>query len=491
MMNEHGKSDNSVLPKKSPNNGPKASAEAMEGSGLAKGNLLGQNTHRTQYRVSVQSALERVRQAAKGDRRQRLTALMHHVYAPEMLEFCYDSVKRGAAAGIDGETWQQYGEKLAENLQDLSERLKRGAYRAKPVKRVQIPKPDGRLRPIGLPALEDKIVQRAVAEVLNAVYEQEFLGFSYGFRPGRNPHQALDALYVAIKGRKVSWVLDADIREFFDTLSHEWLVKFIEHRIGDRRIIRLIQKWLKAGVLEDGKRVVKEVGTVQGGSISPVLANIYLHYVFDLWAHRWRRKQARGEVYMVRFADDVVACFQHRHEAEGFLEDLTQRLSKFALQLHPEKTRLIEFGRFAAENWRNRGEGKPGTFNFLGFTHICGKTRSGRFTVLRKTIRKKLTAKLKEVRAELRRRMHEPVPTQGAYLRSVVSGHTRYFGVPTNGGCITVFHREVGRMWTKVLRRRSQKHNLRWERMKRLIAKWLPPARVCHSYPEVRFGVIP
>ena len=288
-------------------------------------------------------------------------------------------------------------------MRDLSDRLKWGAYRAKPVKRVQIPKPDGRLRPIGLPALEDKIVQRAVAEVLNAVYEQEFLGFSYGFRPGRNPHRALDALYVAIKVKKVSWVIDADIREFFDTLSHEWLVKFIEHRIGDRRIIRLIQKWLKAGVLEDGKRVVKEVGTVQGGSISPVLANIYLHYVFDLWAHRWRRKQARGEVYMVRFADDVVAGFQYRHEAEEFLADLKQRFSKFALQLHPEKTRLIEFGRFAAENRRNRGEGKPETFNFLGFTHICGKTRSGKFMVLRKTIRKKLAAKLKEVRAELRR----------------------------------------------------------------------------------------
>ena len=490
MMNEHGKSDNSVLPKKSPNNGSKEPAEAMEGRELAKGNLLGQNTHRTQYRVSVQSALERVRQAAKGDRRQRLTALMHHVYAPEMLEFCYYSVKRGAAAGIDGETWQHYGESLAENLQDLSDRLKRGAYRAKPVKRVQIPKPDGRLRPIGLPALEDKIVQRAVAEVLNVVYEQEFLGFSYGFRPGRNPHQALDALYVAIKGRKVSWVLDADIREFFDTLSHEWLVKFIEHRIGDRRIIRLIQKWLKAGVLEDGKRVVKEVGTVQGGSISPVLANIYLHYVFDLWAHRWRRKQAHGEVYLVRFADDVVACFQYRHEAEGFLEDLKQRFSKFALQLQPEKTRLIEFGRFAARNRRDRGEGKPETFSFLGFTHICGKTRNGKFTVLRKTIRKKLTAKLKEVRAELRHRMHDPVPTQGAYLRSVVSGHIHYFGVPMNGPCIGAFHKEVCWMWMKVLRRRSQKHNLRWERMRRLIAKWLPPARVCHPYPEVRFGVI-
>lgn len=490
MMNEHGKSDNSVVPRKSPNKGSEEPAEAVEGRGLAKGSLLGQNTHRTQGRVSVPSALEQVRQAVKTDGKQRLTALLHHVYAPEMLEFCYYSVKRGAAAGIDGVTWQHYGERLAENLQDLSERLKRGGYRAKPVKRVQIPKSDGRLRPIGLPALEDKIVQRAVAEVLNAVYEQEFLGFSYGFRPGRNPHRALDALYVAIKVKKVSWVLDADIREFFDTLDHEWLVKFIEHRIGDRRIIRLIHKWLKAGVLEDGKRVVKQVGTVQGGSISPVLANIYLYYVFDQWAHRWRQRHARGEVYLVRFADDVVACFQYRHEADQFLEDLTQRFGKFALQFNPEKTRLIEFGRFAAENRRNRGEGKPETFNFLGFTHICGKTRSGKFTVLRKTIRKKLTGKLKEVRAELRQRMHEPVPAQGAYLRSVVSGHIRYFGVPMNGPCIGIFHKEVCRMWLKVLRRRSHKHNLRWDRMRRLIAKWLPPARICHPYPEVRFGVI-
>jgi group II intron reverse transcriptase/maturase len=407
-----------------------------------------------------------------------------------MLEHCYRSLRREAAAGIDGQTWRQYGEELAGNLQDLSERLKRGAYRAKPVKRVQIPKPDGRLRPIGLPSLEDKIVQRAVAQVLNAIYEQEFLGFSYGFRPGRNPHQALDALYVAIKVKKVSWVLDADIGEFFDTLSHQWLVKFIEHRIGDRRIIRLIKKWLKAGVLEDGRRVVKEQGTVQGGSISPVLANIYLHYVFDLWAHRWRRKHARGEVYLVRFADDIVACFQHRHEAERFLVDLRQRFCKFALQLNPQKTRLIEFGRFAAKNRRDRGEGKPETFNFLGFTHICGKTRAGKFTVLRKTMRKKLTAKLKEVRAKLRRRMHEPVPAQGAYLRSVVSGHIRYFGVPMNGHCIGVFHMEVCRMWMRMLRRRSQKHTLRWDRMRRLIAKWLPPARICHPYPLERFGVI-
>jgi group II intron reverse transcriptase/maturase len=489
MMNEHGKSDNSIVPRKLPNEADKA-AEAMEERGLAKGNLLGQNAHRTQSRASVHSALERVRQAARGDRQQRLTALWHHVYAPEMLEHCYYSLRRTAAAGADGKTWRQYGQDLAENLQDLSRRLKRGAFRAKPVKRLQIPKPDGRQRSIGIPALEDKIVQRAVAEVLNSIYEQEFLGFSYGFRPGRNPHRALDALYVAIRVKKVSWVLDADIREFFDTLSHEWLVKFIEHRIGDRRIIRMIQKWLRAGVLEEGKRVVKEQGTVQGGSISPVLANIYLHYVFDLWVHRWRGRHPRGEVYVVRFADDIVMCFQYRRDAERLLQELQQRFTKFGLQLHPGKTRLIEFGRFAAENRSRRGEGKPETFNFLGFTHICGKTRSGRFTVLRKTMRKKLTTKLKEVRAELKQRMHEPIPTQGAYLRSVVSGHTRYYGVPMNGPGIGVFHKEVCRIWSMVLRRRSHKHRITWQRMRRLIAKWLPPARVCHPYPLHRFGVM-
>ncbi|MBW6512877.1 MAG: group II intron reverse transcriptase/maturase [Desulfuromonadaceae bacterium] len=346
-------------------------------------------------RTGAPSALERVRQAAGKDKKQRFTALFHHVYDIEQLRRAYYAVKRNAAPGIDGETWRHYGENLEENLQNLTERLKRGAYRAKPVLRSYIPKAEGRQRPIGLPVLEDKIVQRAVVEVLNAIYECDFLGFSYGFRPKRHQHPALDALYMGIYTQKVSWVLDADIRAFFDTLNHEWLVKFVEHRIADRRIVRLIQKWLSAGVLEEGKRIPNEEGTVQGGSISPLLANIYLHYVFDLWIRQWRRTQARGDVVVVRYADDFVVGFQYRDEAERFLTELRERFAKFGLDLHPDKTRLIEFGRFAAQNRKKRGERRPETFDFLGLTHICGETRKGKFTVLRQTMRKKWQAKLK------------------------------------------------------------------------------------------------
>jgi group II intron reverse transcriptase/maturase len=462
----------------------------MEGRGLAKGNLIQRNAHRTQGRGGVYSELERVREAVKRDRKERLTALMHHVYDVEQLRQAYYGVKHDAAPGIDGESWKHYREDLEGNLQDLSKRLKRGAYRARPAKRVYIPKADGRKRPIGISALEDKIVQRAGVEVLNCIWEQEFLGFSYGFRPRRSPHDALDALYVGIRTRKVSWVLDADIRSFFDSLRHEWLVKFIEHRVADRRMVRLIQKWLKAGVLEEQKRFHSDIGTVQGGSISPLLSNIYLHYVFDLWVQKWRTTQAKGEVIVVRFADDFVLGFQYHHEAERFAADLRDRMAHFGLELHADKTRLIEFGRFATENRKRRGGGKPETFNFLGFTHICWKTRQGKFTVLRKTIRQRLQAKLKEVTTELRRRMHEPIPEVGAYLRSVVAGHIRYFGVPMNGASIGMFYLEVCRRWLKVLRRRSQKHNLTWDRMKRLIAQWIPRARICHPYPLTRFYAI-
>jgi RNA-directed DNA polymerase len=489
MMNGYGKSDSLIVPKKSPNKAWQQAAEGTEGRWLAKGNPLECNAPRTQCRTSTPSALERVRQAARKDKKQRFTALFHHVYAIDQLRRAYHDVKRNAAPGVDGETWRHYGERLEENLHNLSERLKRGAYRARPVRRVYIPKADGRQRPIGLPTLEDKIVQRAVVEVLNAIYECDFLGFSYGFRPERHQHQALDALYMGIYTRKVSWVLDADIRAFFDTLGHEWLVKFVEHRIADRRIVRLIQKWLRAGVLEDGKRICSEVGTVQGGSVSPLLANIYLHYVFDLWIHQWRKEQARGDVIVVRFADDFVVGFQHRDEAERFLVELRARFGKFVLELHPEKTRLIEFGRFAAQNRKKRGEGKPESFNFLGFTHICGKTRKGKFTVIRQTMRKKWQAKLKELYIELRSRMHDPVPEQGAYLRSVVAGHIRYYGVPMNSIAIGAFREKVCRLWHKVLKRRSDKHRLPWERMKRLIAKYIPAARICHPYPSERLCV--
>jgi len=357
--------------------------EATEGRGLAKGNSPERNAFRTQGREDAPSALERVRQAATRDKKQRFTALFHHIYDVDRLRAAFYATKKDAAAGVDGETWEHYVENLEAKLQDLSHRLKRGAYRAKPVRRVFIPKvgKPGELRPLGVPALEDKIVQRATVEVMKAIYEQDFLGFSYGFRPGRSPHQALDALAVGMGTRKVSWVLDADIRKFYDTLDQGWLVKFIEHRIADRRVLRLIQKWLKAGVREEGRRVQSEIGTVQGGSISPLLSNIYLHYVLDLWVQRGRKKQAHGEVILVRFADDFVAGVQHRHEAERFLAELRERFARFGLPLHADKTRIVEFGRYAEHNRRNRGDGKPETFNFLGFTHSCGKTRKGQFTV--------------------------------------------------------------------------------------------------------------
>jgi group II intron reverse transcriptase/maturase len=485
-----GKSDGSVVPGKPPNKAGKLAAEVVEGRGPAKGNPPERNVLRTQSRAGAPSALERVRRAAERDRRQRFTALQHHVYDVERLRTAYLVLKRNAVAGVDGETWQHYGQALEANLRDLSGRLKRGAYRAKPVRRVYIPKTDGRQRPLGVPALEDKIVQRSVVEVLNAIYETDFLGFSYGFRPGRNPHRALDALTTGIMTRKVSWVLDADVRAFFDTLEHGWLVRFIEHRVADRRVVRLIQKWLSAGVLEDGKRIRSEVGTVQGGSISPLLANVYLHYVFDLWVQRWRNKQARGDVVVVRWADDFVVGFQHRDEAARFLAELRERFAKFGLELHPDKTRLIEFGRFADENRRRRGGGKPETFDFLGFTHSCAKTRAGRFTVLRRTMRKRLRAKLQEVKTELRCRMHDPVPEQGAYLRSVVSGHYRYYGVPLNRPALKAFGYAVGWIWFRMLRRRSQRHRLTWSRMRRLLRRWLPPPRICHPYPLVRLGVV-
>jgi RNA-directed DNA polymerase len=491
MTNGPGKSDRPTIPEKSPNNAGQPAAEGMEGRGLAKGNLPQQNASRTPSREDALSALERVRQAAAKDKKLRFTALLHHIYNLETLRTAYLSLKKDAAPGVDGETWRHYGETLEDNLQDLSHRLKRGAYRAKPVRRVYIPKADGRLRPLGVTALEDKIVQRAAVEVMNAIYETDFLGFSYGFRPKRSQHNALDALYTGLLTKKVNWVLDLDIRGFFDAISHEWLVKFIEHRIADRRVVRLIQKWLNAGVLEDGKRIQMEEGTPQGGSASPLLANIYLHYVFDLWAQAWRRKQAHGDVIVVRYADDIVIGFQSEADAKRFRAELAERFGKFSLELHPDKTRLLEFGSFAVRNRKRRGVGKPETFDFLGFTHICGKKRSnGYFTVIRQTIRKRQQAKLNAVKAELRLRMHAPIQDTGKWLRSVVSGHIRYYGVPMNGHALSTFRFKVGWLWHRALSRRSQNGRVPWDRMRRLIDHWLPPVRVHHSFPLRRMGVI-
>jgi len=498
MMNGQGKSDSPIVPENFPNKGgterilyPVPPAEGREGRGLAKGNSPGQTRLRTQGRNSVQQALGRVRRAAQKDRGLRFTALLHHVYHPDSLREAYFSLKREAAPGVDGQTWRQYGENLEGNLRELSQKLKRGAYRAKPTRRAYLPKPDGRQRPLGVTALEDKIVQRAMAEVLNAIYEVDFLGFSYGFRPGRSPHQALDALYTGLLTRKVNWVLDADIRGFFDALDRGWLIKFLEHRIADQRVLRLIRKWLNAGVLEDGQRIYSETGTVQGGSISPLLANIYLHYVFDLWVQQWRNRQAKGDVIVVRYADDFIVGFESKTKAEAFLAALRERLARFGLELHPDKTRIIEFGPFADRNRQGRGQGKPQTFNFLGFTHICSRKRSnGKFTVLRQTQRSRLQTKLAEVKAELRERMHDPVPQVGSWLGSVLRGHLQYYGVPMNGSALRLFRFQVARLWHRTLSRRSQKGRILWERMKRLIERYLPPVCVCHPYPLRRMGVL-
>jgi group II intron reverse transcriptase/maturase len=491
MMNDRRKSDRPVVVTKPSNKATEVAAERVERRGLAKGKTPRQNTDRTLDRIIVQSALGRIRQAAVKDKRQKFTGLMHHIYNLSMLREAYYGLKRDAAPGVDGETWREYGEDLESNLEDLSARLRRGAYRAKPVRRAYIAKADGRMRPLGVTTLEDKIVQRATVEVMNAIYETDFLGFSYGFRPGKGQHNALDALYVGILTKKVNWVLDGDISSFFDGIDHEWLMKFIEHRIADQRVVRLIRKWLNAGVLEEGRWKSSEEGTPQGGSASPLMANIFLHYVFDLWVHQWRKTKARGDVIVVRFADDFVVGFQHRSDAERLHKDLEERFAKFKLRLHPDKTRLIEFGYFAASNRRRRGQGKPETFNFLGFTHICGKKRSnGMFTVYRRTIGKRYRAKLKEIKTGLRRRMHQPIPQVGKWLKTVVEGHNRYYGVPSNEKALSSFRFQVTRQWFRTLRRRSQKTRVTWERMYRLIDRWLPPPRIYHPYPLRRLGVI-
>jgi RNA-directed DNA polymerase len=458
----------------------------VEGRGPAKGNAAGETRPGHRVGVSAPSELDRVRRAARQDKDARFTALLHHVTV-DRLRAAYRAIRPHAAPGADGVRWRDYGRDLEANLCDLHARVQRGAYRARPSRRVFIPKADGRLRPLGVAALEDKIVQRAVVEVLNAIYEHDFLGFSYGFRPGRAPHDALDALAVGITRKKVNWVLDADIRDFFTGLDHSWLVKFLEHRIADKRILRLIQKWLRAGVIEDGTWLKTEEGTAQGASVSPLLANVYLHYVFDLWADQWRRRHAHGDVILVRFADDYVAGFEHRDDAEQFLGELRERLATFGLELAPEKTRLIEFGRFAAERRKARSLRKPETFEFLGFTHICGKDRSGRFKLRRITSKKRMRAKLREVKTELKRRRHLPIPDQGRWLASVVRGHMAYYAVPDNSEAINGFRERVVRHWHRALRRRSQRTRLTWERMSRLAARWLPPVRIMHPWPPTRF----
>src|ERR1700674_5217439 len=488
-MHESKKSDLAVVAVKPTNKaGGITAAEPVEPRAGTEGNVGQQSTHRTQIRARVSQALERVRQAAKARKKERFTALLHHIDL-DLLRLSFYALARNAAPGVDGVTWQDYEANLGSNLLDLHSRVHRGAYRAQPSRRKYIPKPDGRQRPLGIAAVEDKILQRAVVAVLNAIYEEDFLGFSYGFRPKRSQHDALDALVVGITSTKVNWILEVDVRSFFDEVSQSWLTRFVEHRIADPRILHLIQKWLKAGILEDGVVTVSEKGTGQGSVISPLLANAYLHYSFDLWAERWRRREATGDMIIVRYADDIVVGFEQETDARRFWDAMRDRLQEFSLSLHPKKTRLIEFGRHAANNRKQRGLGKPETFNFLGMSFICGKSRGGKFLLKRRTRRDRMQAKIKEVAGELRRRMHQSIPEQGKWLKQVITGFFNYHAVPTNWDALGAFRAEITERWRRTLSRRSQKGGLTWARMAKLADDWLPKPRILHPWPNQRFAV--
>jgi len=498
MMYGHEKSDPAIVAMKSANEveqlaaeqsaATPTAAEPVEPRAGTKGNACQQTMPWAQSQTSMPHALERIRTIARERKKEKFISLFHHI-SVDLLDDAFYELKVDAAPGVDRLTWKDYEADLERNLEDLHNRVRSGAYRARPSRRVYIPKPDGRQRPLAVAALEDKIVQRAVAAVLNAIYEEDFLGISYGFRPGRGAHDALDALCVGIHSKKVSFILDADIRSFFDEINQQWMIRFLEHRIGDRRIIRLIRKWLKAGVVENGVVTVSDRGTGQGSVISPLLANIYLHYTLDLWAVRWRQRNATGDMIFVRYADDFIVGFQHESDARRFLDEMRERLKKFALSLHPEKTRLIEFGRFAAERRMRRGLGKPETFNFLGFTFICGNTRAGKFQIRRKTRADRMRAKLKMIKTELWRRMHQPIPKQGKWLWYVVNGYFNYHAVPTNARALHVFRHHVTDLWRRTLRRRSQKDRMTWDRMTQLVDAWLPKPTIFHPWPSDRFAV--
>lgn len=442
------------------------------------------NIRLTQSGERVSQGLHGVRERARKNKQERFTALLHHV-TPELLRKSFHAIKRKAAPGVDGVTWHEYATGLEDRLKDLHSRVHRGAYQAQPSKRRWIPKPNGQQRPLGIAALEDKIVQQAVVTVLNAIYEEDFRGFSYGFRPGRSQHRALDALYVAMKRKKVNWILDLDLKSFFDHISHEKLVQLIEKRIADPRILRLIQKWLKAGVMEDGVWSETEAGTPQGAVVSPLLSNVYLHYVLDQWTDQWRQA-ARGDVTIVRYADDAILGFEHQHEAEGYLRELKEHLREYGLELNEDKTRLIRFGRFARQNRAERGEGKPESFTFLGLQHICGSNRLGRFEVRRITDGNRRRRKLQELKLELRRRMHEPIAKVGEWLQSVLRGYYQYHAVPGNLATLSRFRHRVARLWYRTLCQRSQRRPT-WKKLGPIFDHWLPIPHNVHAYPDARF----
>lgn len=462
-------------------------AESAEGRPLTKRNSGECVGVRTQSRVATTSGLAAVREAARADSALVFTNLLTHL-TPALLWRSFHALDRNAAPGPDGVRWEDYRVGLEHRLHDLCRRLHQGSYRPSPTRRVTIPKEDGSERTLGILCVEDKVAQQAIGEILSQIYEVDFRGFSYGFRPGRSQHDALDALAVGLTRRKVNWVLDLDIQKFFDKVEHDWVLRFLRHRVGDSRVTRLVRQWLQIGHFDDnGRRIPSEQGTPQGAVISPLLANLYLHYVYDLWVDQWRRRHACGDMIVVRYADDSVLGFQHGYEAEAFRDDLEARVTGFGLALHPEKTRLIRFGRFAAKRARLKGTGKPATFDFLGFTHACGESLNGHFALRRRTIRKRKTAQLRRIRSELRRRLHHPVNQTGAWLRRVVQGHINYYGVPLNSASVGSFCQEVRKSWYRALCRRSQRKRLNWARFMRVSAYWLPEARVVHPYPQARF----
>jgi RNA-directed DNA polymerase len=486
-MNDSRKSDNNIVPEKLVNNKAKVFAERVEGRTLTKGNIINIAAVRTQGRGTASSSLYGIRSKAQKDKGTRFNNLFHHITISLLTESFYE-LKRKSAAGVDEVTWYKYKDGLTERIADLNERVHTGSYRAQPVRRTYINKTDGRKRPLGITSLEDKIVQKAVVTILNQIYETDFVGFSYGFREKRSQHNALDALYVGILRCRINYILDADIAGFFDNINHDWLMKFLEHRVADRKILRLIRKWLKVGVVEGGKRIAQKIGTPQGSVISPLLANIYLHYAQDLWAHQWRNRKAVGDIIIVRYADDTVVGFQHKSDAEKFLRDLIERMNKFNLELNPDKTRLIEFGRSATADRQKRGKGKPETFDFLGFTHSCSKTKYGKFFIRRKTIKKRFAQKCKEVKQELKERMHDDVKETGKWLNTVIRGYQNYYAVPGNLGLVKSFYDQTTRTWLQMLRRRSHKaQNFTWKRFEKLIRWLIPRVKTVHPFPDQRF----
>lgn len=438
----------------------------------------------------ISEGLLRVRNKAKENKNLIFTELLHHA-TPEMFMECYRSLNKRATPGIDRQSWEEYGkENLEEKLKDLRNRVFNGTYRSLPARRVFIPKANGKMRPLGIVAIEDKIVQNVIRTILDQVYEPTFKGFSYGFRSGRSCHDALDALSYCIQHGKINWILDADLRSYFDSIPHDKLIGVVKLRVGDPRIIRLIKKWLKAGVLENESISISDYGTIQGGVISPLLANIYLHYALDEWIDKIRTNiPSLGRISIVRYADDFVICFQNRWAATKLLEELREQLGRFGLELQREKTRLIEFGRFAIQNRRARGDRKPETFDFLGFTHICSKAKNGYFAIRRITSSKKFCRKLQDVKQEIRKRMHRNIDETLEWLKRLLLGYYQYYAVPYNILKLDSFRYHVGMYLFKMLRRRSQKarRTITWTWKKLHVDAALPRPKQVHDLPDLRF----